>query len=124
MPPDLGALFNSLLEVPWSDSIPDVVLMEDLTIGFLGGGKMAEALVGAFLTGNRVSADRVVVGDKIAERRTLLESRFGIRTTDNNAAVVTSSPVVFIARHSAILSPTTTRSADTQFRSHSRANRR
>lgn len=65
-------------------------------IGFVGGGGMAEALVGGILAAG-LPPTHVIVAEPVPERRQLLASRFGIRVTERNAEVLLQSDVVVIA---------------------------
>jgi pyrroline-5-carboxylate reductase len=57
------------------------------TIGFLGAGNMAEAIVKAALNAGVLSADQIIVADPSADRRQLFEA-LGIATSDDNAEVI------------------------------------
>jgi pyrroline-5-carboxylate reductase len=67
-----------------------------LRIGFLGGGAMAEALLGGLLA---ASAERGALraADPDAARRKHLESTLGIVTCKSNSSVVDASEVVVLA---------------------------
>ncbi|HYK91565.1 MAG TPA: pyrroline-5-carboxylate reductase [Acidobacteriota bacterium] len=66
------------------------------SIAFIGGGVMAEAMIGGLLEGKLVASNRVVAGEPHEKRRTELESRHHIHTTaDNREAVRTAEIVVF-----------------------------
>lgn len=66
-------------------------------IGFIGGGKMAEAILTALVSSGTVPAARVVVSDVSAERRAHLTRTTGATTTDNNLDVLARADVVFLA---------------------------
>jgi pyrroline-5-carboxylate reductase len=68
-----------------------------MRIGFIGAGKMAEAIAGALLRSGLAAPKQIVASDVSAERRARLRRRFGIRTVAENAAVVKESSVVFLA---------------------------
>lgn len=65
-------------------------------IGFLGGGAMAEALIGAVCAAG-VPAKQICVSDPSAERRSHLEKTFGVQTFCENAEVVSASDLVILA---------------------------
>ncbi len=66
------------------------------SIAFIGGGVMAEAMIGGLLAGKLVSHDHVTAGEPLEKRRAELQSRYGIRTTnDNRKAVRAAETVVF-----------------------------
>ncbi len=66
------------------------------SIAFIGGGVMAEAMIGGLLEGKLVAPERVVAGEPHEKRRGELESRYHVCTTaDNREAVHASEIVVF-----------------------------
>ncbi len=66
------------------------------SIAFIGGGVMAEAMIGGLLAGKLVAPEHVVIGEPHEKRRGELESRYGVRTTpDNREAARTGEIVVF-----------------------------
>ncbi len=66
------------------------------SIAFIGGGVMAEAMIGGLLEGKLVAPDQVVAGEPHEKRRLELESRHHIHTTaDNREAVKAAQTVVF-----------------------------
>ncbi|HLG29914.1 MAG TPA: pyrroline-5-carboxylate reductase, partial [Candidatus Brocadiales bacterium] len=66
-------------------------------IGFIGGGKMGEALVKGILKAKLSSADKIIVGDTLKERVLLLERETGIKTTQNNKEVVQNADLIILA---------------------------
>lgn len=71
--------------------------MKGKTLGFIGGGNMASALVKGLLH-SKVTAPRdIVVSDVKAERLASLESAHGVRTTSDNHALVRDVDVVVLA---------------------------
>lgn len=69
------------------------------TLGFIGGGQMAEAIIGGLLARGMVSAGQVTVADPVESRRSLLQGRFGIKTTaDNGEAVRTCRTIVLAVK--------------------------
>lgn len=71
--------------------------MKTKRIAFLGGGNMAEAIIGGLLAGGVSMEGHVVAADVAAERRALLESKYGIGTTADNAAAVRGADAVVLA---------------------------
>lgn len=55
----------------------------DKTIGFLGAGNMAEAIIGGLLHGGVVTPDRIVASGPRAERMAELTGKYGIVAADN-----------------------------------------
>lgn len=71
--------------------------MRSERIAFLGGGNMAEAIIGGLLAGGISMEKRLVAADLSEERRVLLEGKYGIETTADNAAAVRGADVVVLA---------------------------
>ena len=67
------------------------------TVGFIGGGNMAEAIVRGLLHAEVVPPERVIVSDVKAERLEQLAKRHGIRTTSDNLALVREADVVVLS---------------------------
>jgi pyrroline-5-carboxylate reductase len=65
-------------------------------IGFIGGGAMAEALIGGLRAAGAAPAN-LLASDPDAGRRTRLREAFGIECVDDNAEVVRRSDVVVLA---------------------------
>jgi pyrroline-5-carboxylate reductase len=66
------------------------------TVGFIGGGNMAAALVKGLLNAG-VSRERIVVSDVKAERLAELSKTHGVRTTADNQELVREVDVVVLA---------------------------
>lgn len=54
-------------------------------IAFIGGGQMAEAMIGGLLSGQVCAAESMWAADPVAERRDRLKSQFGIRVGPSNS---------------------------------------
>lgn len=67
------------------------------TIGFIGAGNMAEALVRGLLGGKHVAAHDVVVSGPRAERLSELAAKYQVRTTTDNQVVAASADVLVLA---------------------------
>jgi pyrroline-5-carboxylate reductase len=67
------------------------------SIGFIGGGVMAEAMIGGLLRGKLVAPEHVVAGEPLEKRRAELESRYQIRTTPANIDAVRGAEIVVFA---------------------------
>ncbi|BDG60839.1 pyrroline-5-carboxylate reductase [Caldinitratiruptor microaerophilus] len=73
-------------------------MLEDLTIGFLGAGSMAEALVHGLLGAGLTAPDRIWVTNRSnRERLGGFARRFGVHVTPDKAQVVERSHVLVIA---------------------------
>jgi pyrroline-5-carboxylate reductase len=67
------------------------------TIGFIGAGNMATALLQGLLGGGRVTPDHIVASDVRLERLSELGATHGIRTRSDNAALVRECDVVVLS---------------------------
>ena len=68
-----------------------------MKIGFIGGGTMAEAILGGMLDAGIVAAGDVIIGEPIAARRDYLAERYGVGVTNANVDVVSVSEMVMLA---------------------------
>jgi pyrroline-5-carboxylate reductase len=66
-------------------------------IAFIGGGQMAEAMIGGLLAGQVCSADMIWATDPVPERRDRLKGQFGIRVGTANRESVAWADVVVLA---------------------------
>jgi pyrroline-5-carboxylate reductase len=71
-------------------------MLKDKTIGFIGGGNMAEALIKGLLAGG-VPATGLAVAEPDAQRRAFLAERYGVGGTEDNGAVAAGSDVIVLA---------------------------
>lgn len=69
----------------------------ELTIGFLGAGKMASALANGFINAGLVDASSLIASDVFAGARDNFAATTGGRVTESNSEVVANANVVFIA---------------------------
>ena len=66
-------------------------------IGFIGAGKMAEAMLAGLIANRFASPGEIVISDISGDRLTFLGREYGVRTTPSNAEVVTLAPVCVLA---------------------------
>jgi pyrroline-5-carboxylate reductase len=66
------------------------------TIGFVGGGNMAEALIKGLLSGI-FPVERILVSEPNGERRAVLAERYGLRLVAENIEVVRACDLVVLA---------------------------
>jgi len=67
------------------------------TVGFVGGGNMATALIKGLLAARLYRPEQVCASDVDAPKLAALRRRFRIRTTNDNAALVRDAQVVILA---------------------------
>jgi pyrroline-5-carboxylate reductase len=72
-------------------------MLEHLRFAFIGGGNMAEALLKGLLSGLSVNPGRIIATDVISERRSYLETTYGIATSVDNPQAVRDSDVIILA---------------------------
>eukprot|EP00927_Polykrikos_kofoidii_P056060 TRINITY_DN50241_c0_g1_i1.p1 TRINITY_DN50241_c0_g1~~TRINITY_DN50241_c0_g1_i1.p1 ORF type:complete len:268 (-),score=60.33 TRINITY_DN50241_c0_g1_i1:306-1109(-) len=68
-----------------------------ISLGFIGGGQMAEALIGGLIASGVTEKEKVVVSEPFEARRTYMQQKFGVQVTTNNQDVVSASEVVVLA---------------------------
>ena len=73
-------------------------------IGFIGGGKMGEALCKGIISAGLSVNDNIIVSDLVAERCKLLSKEIGIKTTQNNKDVTSFADVLILAVKPQIMS--------------------
>ncbi len=66
-------------------------------IAFIGGGKMAEAILKRMIAGELVEPAQITVSEPVPERREYLESTYGIRTADRNRDAIQGANIVILA---------------------------
>lgn len=67
------------------------------SVGFVGGGQMAEAIVGGMLGAQLCSPESVWATDPVAARRDRLKTVFGIRVGEDNRALTAWADLVILA---------------------------
>ncbi len=67
------------------------------TIGFIGGGNMAEALVKGVIAAKVYPPENIIVSDIKPERLELLKKQYKVRTTADNAALARSVDVLVLS---------------------------
>ncbi len=66
-------------------------------IGFIGGGKMGEALINGILRAGLSSSDKIMVSDVDKKRLQILEKEAGIKTTQDNKKITSGSDIIILA---------------------------
>ena len=68
-----------------------------MKMAFIGGGKMAEAILHGVLSGKLADPDDISVGEPVSERREYLATQFGIRTDSDNLKTAQQADLVVFA---------------------------
>ena len=71
--------------------------LSDKTIGFIGGGQMAEALIRGILEADLMTADRLLVIEPDTRRMHDLQTRYGVVGIEEPASLCTACSVVVLA---------------------------
>jgi len=71
-------------------------MLDNKTIGFIGGGNMAEAIIKGLLTGG-VQAGSIVVAEPLASRREFLVTRYGVAASKNGPEVADKADIIILA---------------------------
>lgn len=72
-------------------------MIENKTIGFIGGGNMGEALIGGLINSGSAAADTIICSDVSKERIELIHKTYGIKVTTDNLAVIRYADVLIYA---------------------------
>src|SRR4029453_16842473 len=67
------------------------------TIAFIGGGQMAEAIIGGLIVGQVCRPDALYAADPLAARCDRLKSQFGVRVSSDNRQAVAWAEVIMLA---------------------------
>jgi len=68
-----------------------------MKVGFLGAGKMGEAMIAALISSRVVTGNEMFVCDVSPERRRTLKRRYGINTYAKSHFVVDAAEIIFVA---------------------------
>ena len=68
-----------------------------MEISFVGGGVMAEALIGGVIKGHIAPADRIRVSEPVEARRQYLEEKHGVKSYSSNRDVLAGADLVVLA---------------------------
>jgi len=68
-----------------------------MKVGFIGAGKMAEAMAGALVAAKKVGAHQIFASDISEERRALIKRKHGVNVYSSNTVVLESAEVLFLA---------------------------
>ena len=71
--------------------------LEELTVGFIGAGNMAEAIAGALIRANTALASNILMADIDESRLKNMAKAYAVKTTTDNLDVFVRSKVVVLA---------------------------
>lgn len=71
--------------------------LKNKTIGFIGGGNMAEALIMGLLAAKKSRPSHLFVADPLAKRRSHLKKKHRVRVSESNEALMAASDVIVLA---------------------------
>lgn len=66
------------------------------TIGFMGAGNLAEALIKGLLASKSVTAAQIIASDTVSERMAHLAEAYEIKVCNRNAEVVRDADIIFV----------------------------
>lgn len=67
------------------------------TVGFIGGGNMAGAIIGGIVRTGAYPPEQIVVYDRHAEKREALKEKTGVRTAQSEEELTAGSSLVFLS---------------------------
>lgn len=68
-----------------------------MRVGFIGCGNMGQAMLVGMLESGKVSADDIVIFDKMIVTKELLGKKYGVCLAESNTEVIAASDVIFLA---------------------------
>ncbi len=68
-----------------------------MKVGFIGGGKMAEALIGALLVNGVSSPEELAVGEPLPARRQTLAEEYRVQVSADNRKAIAGAELVVVA---------------------------
>lgn len=72
-------------------------MLHGLTIGFIGAGNMAEAMIRGLLEAKRVTADQIIASDIVEAKRQQIHRRYGIQTVTEGQDVGLKASILVLA---------------------------
>jgi pyrroline-5-carboxylate reductase len=74
-----------------------MTLAAEMRIAFIGGGAMAEAILGGVIRQKLYTAAQISVGEPLAERRQYLSQTYGVTAVADNGDAVAGAQIVILA---------------------------
>jgi pyrroline-5-carboxylate reductase len=71
--------------------------LKDVTLGFIGSGVMAEAMIGGILNKELTAPEHLIASDPRQERGDELAKRYGVRTTSHNREAAEAAQIVVLS---------------------------
>ena len=71
--------------------------MTQKTIGFIGAGKMCNAMLESFFRASMITPEQVIVSDKNRENLLLIKKKFGIDAVTDNKEVASRAKILFLS---------------------------
>ena len=68
-----------------------------MRLAFIGGGTMAEAILGGMLAAGLAAPADIAIGEPVARRREYLADKYGVAVHDDNRTVIQSADLVVLA---------------------------
>ena len=72
-------------------------MTDQLTLAFIGGGTMAEAILSGVLDKGLAAPGSICVGEPVSGRREYLSELYGVQTTDDNSHAAATADLVVLA---------------------------
>jgi pyrroline-5-carboxylate reductase len=72
-------------------------MLDGVAIAFIGGGVMCEAIISSLTHGLDVASNLITVAEPIAERRAVLEKRFGVHVSASNAEAARNAALLVLS---------------------------
>ncbi|HET6461740.1 MAG TPA: pyrroline-5-carboxylate reductase [Syntrophales bacterium] len=72
-------------------------MLKGKKIGFIGGGKMASALIKGIVSRNLIAAGRITVSDTVKEQLKYLKDTYGVCVTNDNKKNIRDSDIIILA---------------------------
>lgn len=67
------------------------------TIGFIGSGKMAQAMIGGIIQSNLLSQEQIIVSARSKETLFNVQKKYNVQTTQSNIEIAKQANILFLA---------------------------